>query len=63
MAPEDDLDLPNTQSQSLPEDIVFSQGTDEIGDVWGRLVAKHKSFHNVGTYFLYVSLYRKSLSI
>ncbi|XP_031624193.1 ovarian-specific serine/threonine-protein kinase Lok-like [Contarinia nasturtii] len=49
MAPEDDLfeDLPQTQSQPLPDDEVFSQDADDGKDVWGRLVAKHKSFHNV----------------
>ncbi|XP_055295026.1 ovarian-specific serine/threonine-protein kinase Lok [Sitodiplosis mosellana] len=47
MAPEDDLDLPQTQSQSHnTQDQVFSQDADEGKDVWGRLIAKHKSFNN-----------------
>lgn len=49
MAPEDDVDLPQTQSQTQNiEDEVFSQQADDGKDVWGRLVAKHKSFQNFG---------------
>lgn len=49
MASEDDVDLPQTQSQSHnTEDQIFSQNADEGRDVWGRLVAKHKLFQNYG---------------
>lgn len=49
MAPEDDMDLPQTQSQSHnTQDQVFSQDADDGKDVWGRLIAKHKSFSNFG---------------
>lgn len=52
MAPDEDLDLPQTQSQSHnTEDQVFSQDADEGKDVWGRLIAKHKSFRNFGMFF------------
>lgn len=51
MASEDDVDLPQTQSQSHnTEEPLFSQNADEGCDHWGRLVAKHKSFHNVGMF-------------
>lgn len=44
-----DDELPQTQSQSHnTEDQVFSQEADDGKDVWGRLVAKNKSFNNVG---------------
>lgn len=50
MAPEEDMDLPQTQSQSHTQDQVFSQDADEGRDVWGRLIAKHKSFTSFGMY-------------
>lgn len=54
MAPEDDFDLPQTQSQSCnTQEQNFSQNADEGCDHWGRLVAKHKSFHNVGMYIIF----------
>lgn len=53
MASEDDVDLPQTQSQSNnTDDQMFSQNADDGRDVWGRLVAKHKSFQNRGTFNL-----------
>lgn len=53
MASEDDVDLPQTQSQSNnTEDQMFSQNADDGRDVWGRLVAKYKSFQNRGTFDL-----------
>lgn len=49
MASDEENDLPQTQSQSHNTDEqVFSQNADDGNDVWGRLVAKHKSFINVG---------------
>lgn len=45
----DEENLPQTQSQShYTDEQFFSQNADEGNDVWGRLVAKHKSFTNVG---------------
>lgn len=52
MAQQEDSDLPQTQSQSHPLDEIFSQDADDGKDVWGRLIAKHKSFQNVGAYGL-----------
>lgn len=52
MAQQEDSDLPQTQSQSHPLDEIFSQDVDDGKDVWGRLIAKHKSFQNVGAYGL-----------
>lgn len=44
-------DLPQTQSQTYAVDEhQFSQNEDDGKDIWGRLVGKNHSFHDVGTY-------------
>lgn len=49
MASDEDVELPPTQSQSHnTEEQIFSQNVDDGRDVWGRLVAKHKSFQVSG---------------
>lgn len=47
---DDDMNLPQTQSQPSSEDQIFSQTVDSSPEVWGLLTAKSSSFRNVGKY-------------
>lgn len=58
MSSEDDIELPQTQSQSLnTEDQDFSQNADEGREIWGQLKAKHKSLHDFGMILLLMSYF------
>lgn len=47
MAPDEDFELPQTQSQTETEENFVVRQRDEHG-IWGHLLAKHQTFHDVG---------------
>lgn len=50
MAPEEDVELTQTQSQTVEENYFTQSGPIDERDVWGRLLARHQSFANVGEF-------------
>lgn len=53
MAPEEDVELTQTQSQTVEENYFTQSGPIDERDVWGNLLARHQSFGSVGEFAIF----------
>lgn len=54
MASDDDIELTQTQSQTVEENYFTQTTQSDERDIWGRLTTRHQSFRSVGELILFL---------
>lgn len=56
MASDEDIELTQTQSQTVEENYFTQSAPTDERDIWGRLTNRHQSFRSVGEIFYSIFL-------